>query len=94
MPPMISNATPGLLRLCEVPAGEIAKIVQLLLPPPALEYVMQLGFVPDAQVEVVRKLPFRGPTVYRVQGTEIAIRHEVAERIQVRMRVSQVAGDQ
>jgi Fe2+ transport system protein FeoA len=45
---------------------------------------MHLGFLPEATVEVLRRAPAGDPTVYRVEGAEIALRRETARYIQVR----------
>ena len=73
------------MRLSEVPIGGKASIVEIVLPVAAQEYLMRRGFVPGTEVEVVRRGPLKGPMVYRIQGTETAIRAETAERIQVEM---------
>ena len=43
-----------------------------------------MGFVPDALVTVLRRAPAGDPTVYGVDGMEIALRHETASSIQMR----------
>jgi Fe2+ transport system protein FeoA len=45
---------------------------------------MHMGFVPDALVTALRKAPAGDPTVYLVDGLEIALRHETASAIRVR----------
>jgi len=45
---------------------------------------MHMGFVPDALVTVLRRAPAGDPTVYGIDGMEIALRHETAESIHVR----------
>ena len=47
---------------------------------------MHMGFVPDALVTVLRRAPAGDPTVYLIDGMEIALRHETAESIRVRDR--------
>ncbi|MEH3154304.1 MAG: FeoA family protein [Gordonia paraffinivorans] len=42
-----------------------------------------LGFVPGAEVLVVRRAPMRGPVVVRVAGYEIALRRNQARCIKV-----------
>jgi hypothetical protein len=43
-----------------------------------------MGFVPDALVMALRRAPAGDPTVYLIDGMEIALRHETAEAIMVR----------
>ena len=50
---------------------------------------MHMGFVPDALVTALRRAPAGDPTVYGVDGMEIALRHETAEAIRVRAAQAQ-----
>ena len=45
---------------------------------------MHMGFVPDALVTALRRAPAGDPTVYAVDGMEIALRHETADAIRMR----------
>jgi len=47
-------------------------------------HLMHMGFVPDALVTALRRAPAGDPTVYCVDGLEIALRHETAEAIRMR----------
>lgn len=85
MQPTTCSSISDPMRLCDLPVGSKATIVELSLPASAQEYLMRLGFAPGTEVEVLRKLPFRGPVIYRMLGIDTAIRHDVAERIRVRM---------
>ncbi len=40
--------------------------------------------MPDALVTALRRAPAGDPTVYAIDGMEIALRHETAEAIRVR----------
>ena len=52
---------------------------------------MHMGFVPDALVTVLRRAPAGDPTVYGVDGMEIALRHETAEAIRMKPAVEEDA---
>jgi Fe2+ transport system protein FeoA len=52
-------------------------------------HLMHMGFVPDALVTALRKAPAGDPTVYGVDGMEIALRHETAEAIRVKPPVAE-----
>jgi ferrous iron transport protein A len=43
-----------------------------------------MGFVPDAHVTALRRAPAGDPTVYGIDGMEIALRVETAKAIRVR----------
>jgi hypothetical protein len=45
---------------------------------------MHMGFVPDANVTALRRAPAGDPTVYAIDGMEIALRRETAEAIRIR----------
>jgi Fe2+ transport system protein FeoA len=45
---------------------------------------MHMGFVPEARVLAVRRAPAGDPTVYAIDGMEIALRRETASGILVR----------
>jgi len=46
--------------------------------------LMQMGMIPGALVEAAHIAPAGDPAVYRVDGTEIALRRETALHIRVR----------
>jgi Fe2+ transport system protein FeoA len=70
--------------LSELKVGDAAVLVSLDLPESVQNHLMHMGFVPDAQVTVLRRAPAGDPTVYGIDGMEIALRHETAEAIRVR----------
>jgi ferrous iron transport protein A len=70
--------------LSELNVGERGILVALDLPENVQNHLMHMGFVPDALVTAVRRAPAGDPTVYSVDGLEIALRHETAAAIRVR----------
>ena len=70
--------------LSELNVGESAVLVGLDLPESVQNHLMHMGFVPDALVTVLRRAPAGDPTVYGIDGMEIALRHETAETIRIR----------
>jgi ferrous iron transport protein A len=70
--------------LSELKVGETAVLVSLELPESVQNHLMHMGFVPDALVTALRRAPAGDPTVFRIEGMEIALRHETAESIRVR----------
>ena len=70
--------------LSEMRVGESGVVVTLDLPESVQNHLMHMGFVPDALVTVLRRAPAGDPTVYGVDGMEIALRHETANAIRVR----------
>ena len=70
--------------LSELNIGESGVLVALDLPESVQNHLMHMGFVPDAQVTALRRAPAGDPTVYGVDGMEIALRVETAKAIRVR----------
>jgi Fe2+ transport system protein FeoA len=70
--------------LTDLRIGETATLVSLELPESVQNYLMHMGFVPDALVTALRRAPAGDPTVYGIDGMEIALRHETAEAIRIR----------
>ncbi len=69
--------------LSSLSVGESGVLVALDLPPGVQNHLMYMGFVPDARVKVLHRAPSGDPTVYSVDGIEIALRHETAREIRV-----------
>lgn len=79
--------------LSELQVGESGVLVHLALPNSVQNHLMHMGFVPDARVVALRRAPAGDPTVYAIDGMEIALRHETASAIQIRpMEVSEDCG--
>lgn len=70
--------------LSKLNLGESGVLVGLDLPESVQNHLMHMGFVPDALVTVLRRAPAGDPTVYGVDGMEIALRRETAAAIQMR----------
>ena len=70
--------------LSELAIGESVLLISLDLPESVQNHLMHMGFVPGALVTALRRAPAGDPTVYRVDGLEIALRHETASAIRVR----------
>jgi ferrous iron transport protein A len=70
--------------LSDLAVGERGVLVALELPESVQNHLMHMGFVPDAQVTVLRRAPAGDPTVYGIDGMEIALRHETAAAIRMK----------
>ena len=73
-----------LMQLSDLSRGQRAVIDEIMLSGAALDQVMLFGFIPGAEVVVGYAGPGGDPRVYRVDGTEVAIRRETASQILVR----------
>lgn len=71
----------SLVELCE---GERGILERIDLPAVASRKLMELGFIPGATVKAVYSAPGGDPRVFRVDGSEIALRGETAARLILR----------
>ncbi len=69
--------------LSDLGIGSCATLAALDLPEEVQGHLMHLGFVPENRVFAVRRAPAGDPTVYCVEGTEVALRRETAQFIAV-----------
>ena len=76
--------------LSELNVGQSGILVALDLPESVQNHLMHMGFVPNAMVTTLRRAPAGDPTVYSIDGMEIALRHETAEAIRVRNAEAEV----
>ena len=70
--------------LSELNVGERGVVIGLQLPESVQNHLMHMGFVPDAIVTALRRAPAGDPTVYGIDGIEIALRRETADAIRVK----------
>lgn len=79
--------------LADLEVGDSAVLSELEVSPPIAEHLMNLGFVPGLVVKVLRSGPGGDPRVYRVDGTEVAIRRELSRHIHVELLGAPAFGD-
>jgi ferrous iron transport protein A len=73
-----------LKALSELGIGKMGIVEGLDLPDEVGHHLMHMGFIPEARVIVIRRAPAGDPTVYAIDGFEIALRRETARSIRVR----------
>jgi Fe2+ transport system protein FeoA len=79
--------------LSELNIGETALVAALDLPDSVQNHLMHMGFVPDAMVTALRRAPAGDPTVYGIDGLEIALRRETADSIHVKNTDLELPGE-
>lgn len=67
--------------LSELKVGQTAVVSRLNLPPAVQHHLMHMGIMPEATILALRRAPAGDPTVYAVDGIEVALRRETAESI-------------
>ena len=74
-----------LRRLADLREGEAAIIDSIDLPADFATRLMELGFLPGMSVTAARCAPGGDPRVFRVDGSEVALRRETAAQLLVKM---------
>ena len=74
--------TPAVLS--ELREGEHGVLERIDLGEDDVQRMMELGFIPGTRIVVGRCAPGGDPRVYRVDGSEIALRRETASRLRLR----------
>ncbi len=82
--PRQNGAKSTLHTLADLPAGQRCILDRLDLPEDVGRRLMELGFLPGNEVVPGRRAPGGGPRVFRVDGSEVALRRETAARLFVR----------
>ena len=81
------------VALTDLEIGEAGTIDHISLPVGEQQFLMRIGFVPGAHVRSIRHAPLGDPSVYAVDGTEIALRAETAHYIKIRRGLLSPFGD-
>jgi ferrous iron transport protein A len=64
--------------------GEHGILERLDLPRDVAKRLMELGFLPGSRITAARSAPGGDPRVFRVDGSEIALRRETAMHLKLR----------
>jgi ferrous iron transport protein A len=73
--------------LVELHRGEQGVLDHIDLPPEAGRRLMELGFVPGSLITAAGCAPGGDPRVFRVDGSEVALRRETAAFLKLRRSV-------
>jgi Fe2+ transport system protein FeoA len=71
--------------LSEARVGQSGVLHHLDLTEEVSDHLAHLGFLPGAEVEVLRRAPAGDPTVYRIDGVEVGLRQETAKHIAIEL---------
>ena len=71
------------MRLADLTPGASAIVTAISGASRIASRLMEMGFVPGAAVQVLRRAPFGGPIQYRVHGVSISMRIAEAACISV-----------
>ena len=70
--------------LADLPSGQRCIIDRLDLPEDLARRLMELGFLPGNEVVPAMRAPGGGPRVFRVDGSEVALRDDTAAKLYLR----------
>ena len=70
--------------LVDLKAGQRCIIDRLDVPEDVARRLMELGFLPGNEVEPGKRAPGGGARVFRVDGSEVALRDDTASRLYLR----------
>jgi Fe2+ transport system protein FeoA len=72
--------------LAELREGQEATLEHLDLPDDMSRRLMELGFLPGHIIAAARSAPSGDPRVFRVDGSEVALRRETASKLHIKLR--------
>ena len=75
----LGGAALNTLQLADLRPGTSAIVTAICGASRIASRLMEMGFVPGAVVEVLRRAPFGGPMQYRVHGVSISMRPSAAD---------------
>lgn len=74
------------IPLYHLKVGESCRVLSLTAEGILRRRLLDLGFVPGAQVKNIRRSPLGDPTAYLVRGAAVALRKEEAALIKVTLK--------
>jgi ferrous iron transport protein A len=72
-------------KLADLREGEAGVIERIELPHDLAMRLMELGFLPGTTITAAQFAPGGDPRVFRVDGSEVALRKDTAERLILKM---------
>ena len=75
--------SPAPRTLADLSPGESGVLAAIDLPEAEAQRLMELGFLPGSVIVAARNAPGGDPRVFRVEGTEFALRGDTAMRMRL-----------
>ena len=79
----LDPAAPTPVSLAALEPGADAVVALVQADGPVGRRLLDLGFVPDTPVRVLRRAPFGDPVVYELRGMRLCLRRSEAARVTV-----------
>ena len=80
----VKKHSAGVKNLAELKRGQTGVLDHIDLEEHEARRLMELGFLPGHTVTVAHSAPGGDPTVFRVDGSEVALRRDTARRLLLR----------
>jgi ferrous iron transport protein A len=80
-----NNNLIGDATLMDLRRGDAAVLQGIDLPKDEARRLMELGFLPGARITAGLSAPGGDPRVFRVDGSEIALRRDTARRLKIKL---------
>ena len=74
-----------LVSISSLSLGQKALVVAFTFDTEKGERIMQMGFTPGEQMEIVRKSPLGGPIEIKIRGYFVSLPKEEADHIKVKL---------
>ncbi len=71
------------MTLNEINPGDECRVVNVLLAGETGQRLLDMGFVPGAQIKVIRNAPLKDPIDISIKGYVLALRRSEAREIEV-----------
>jgi len=71
------------IDLDEIKPGEKCKIVEVFLEGAEGQRLLDMGFIKNTEVEIIRNAPFSDPVEVRIRGYNVNLRHSEAKKLKV-----------
>lgn len=72
-------------ELTRLPMGRLAEVIGIKAEGLIRNRLLDLGVVPQAMVQAIRRSPAGDPVAYKIRGAIIALRSEESRQITVRL---------
>ncbi len=72
-------------ELTRLPMGRLAEVIGIKAEGLIRNRLLDLGLVPQAMVQAIRRSPAGDPVAYKIRGAIIALRSEESRQITVRL---------
>lgn len=73
-------------RLSDLQEGERGVIERIMGKGPFRHRLMEMGFVPGAEIIVERHAPLKDPIEYIIKGYHVSLRHQEADNVLVQVQ--------